>query len=107
MAPMRMPLRFRIRRTTPAASPRRCARSASRSSRVLISTRTGMERLVRDFLHQTPSARVSLLFYAGHGMQVDGRNYLVPVDAKLTLPSDLAFETLEVDKVLAGLDDET
>jgi uncharacterized caspase-like protein len=65
-----------------------------------------MERLVRDFLHKAPSARVTLLYYAGHGMQVDGRNYLIPIDAKLAAPSDLAFETLELDKVLAGLDDE-
>jgi hypothetical protein len=68
--------------------------------------RAGMERLVRDFLHKAPSARLTLLYYAGHGMQVDGKNYLVPIDAKLTAPSDLAFETLELDKILAGLDDE-
>jgi tetratricopeptide (TPR) repeat protein len=68
--------------------------------------RAGMERLVREFLHKAPGARVTLLYYAGHGMQVDGRNYLVPVDAKLASPSDLPFETLELDKVLAGLDDE-
>jgi tetratricopeptide (TPR) repeat protein len=68
--------------------------------------RAGMERLVRDFLHKAPSARLTLLYYAGHGMQVDGKNYLVPIDAKLAAPSDLAFETLELDKVLAGLDDE-
>jgi uncharacterized caspase-like protein len=68
--------------------------------------RAGMERLVRDFLHKAPSARVTMLYYAGHGMQVDGRNYLIPIDAKLAAPSDLPFETLELDKVLAGLDDE-
>jgi len=69
--------------------------------------RAGMERLVRDFLHKAPSARLTLLYYAGHGMQVDGKNYLVPVDAKLAAPSDLPFETIELDKVLAGLDDES
>ncbi|HML14273.1 MAG TPA: caspase family protein [Xanthobacteraceae bacterium] len=68
--------------------------------------RAGMERLVREFLHKAPSARLTLLYYAGHGMQVDGKNYLVPIDAKLAAPSDLPFETLELDKVLAGLDDE-
>ena len=68
--------------------------------------RAGMERLVREFLRKVPGARVTLLYYAGHGMQVDGRNYLVPIDAKLAAPSDLPFETLELDKVLAGLDDE-
>jgi len=68
--------------------------------------RAAMERLVRDFLHRAPGARVTVLYYAGHGMQVDGRNYLIPIDAKLAAPSDLPFETLELDKVLAGLDDE-
>jgi caspase domain-containing protein/tetratricopeptide repeat protein len=68
--------------------------------------RTGMERVVREFLRKAPGARLTMLYYAGHGMQVDGKNYLVPVDAKLAAPSDLPFETLELDKVLAGLDDE-
>jgi Caspase domain/TPR repeat/Tetratricopeptide repeat len=68
--------------------------------------RAGMERVVREFLRKAPGARLTLLYYAGHGMQVDGRNYLIPVDAKLAAPSDLPFETLELDKVLAGLDDE-
>ncbi|HXW26736.1 MAG TPA: caspase family protein [Xanthobacteraceae bacterium] len=68
--------------------------------------RAGMERLVRDFLHKAPGARLTVLYYAGHGMQVDGKNYLIPIDAKLAAPSDLPFETLELDKVLAGLDDE-
>jgi hypothetical protein len=67
--------------------------------------RTGMERMIRDFLRKAPNARLTLLFYAGHGMQVDGKNYLVPTDARLAAPSDLGFETIELDKILAGLDD--
>jgi tetratricopeptide (TPR) repeat protein len=69
--------------------------------------RTAMERAIRDFLHQAPTARVSLLFYAGHGMQINGKNYLVPVDAKLSAPGDVEFETVELDKILSGLDDES
>jgi hypothetical protein len=65
------------------------------------------ERLVRDFLRKAATAGIALLFYAGHGMQVDGKNYLVPVDAKLTARTDLSFETLELDKIIAGLDDES
>ncbi|HLN09525.1 MAG TPA: caspase domain-containing protein [Xanthobacteraceae bacterium] len=67
--------------------------------------RNGMERMVREFLHKTATARLALLFYAGHGLQVDGRNYLVPVDAKLESPSDLSFETIELDKILDNLND--
>src|SRR5262249_42068924 len=45
--------------------------------------RLAQERLVRDFLRKAASARLALLFYAGHGLQVDGKHYLVPGDAKL------------------------
>ena len=41
--------------------------------------RDNMERQIREFLRKSESARVVLLFYAGHGLQVDGRNYLLPV----------------------------
>jgi uncharacterized caspase-like protein len=67
--------------------------------------RTAMERLLRGFLDKADGAKVALVFYAGHGMQVDGRNYLVPVDAKLEKASDLNFETVELDKILGSLDD--
>jgi len=64
-----------------------------------------MEKQFRDFLHKASNASIVLLFYAGHGMQVDGRNYLIPVDAKLAEPSDLPFETIEIDKLLDSLGD--
>ena len=67
--------------------------------------RAGMEKEFRDFLHKASTAGISLLFYAGHGMQVDGKNYLVPVDAKLAEASDLSFETIEIDKLLNELGD--
>lgn len=51
-------------------------------------------------------ARVGLVFYAGHGMQVDGENYLIPVDAELETSSDLKFKTVAatwlLDEVLGG-----
>jgi hypothetical protein len=67
--------------------------------------RTGMERLVRDFLRKAGSAKVALIFYAGHGLQVDGRNYLIPVDAKLEAASDLNYETIKLDDILDSLND--
>ena len=67
--------------------------------------RSAMERLLRDFLRKAATAKVALLFYAGHGLQVDGRNYLVPVDAKVETASDLGFETVELDKILGNLED--
>jgi uncharacterized caspase-like protein len=67
--------------------------------------RAGMEARLRQFLGKANSAKVALLFYAGHGLQVDGRNYLVPVDSKLESASDLNFGTVDLDRVLASLDD--
>src|SRR5215470_17831573 len=66
--------------------------------------RDGMERQVREFLRKSESARVALLFYAGHGLEVDGRNYLLPVDTRLEAVSDLSFETVGLDNILENLD---
>jgi uncharacterized caspase-like protein len=41
-----------------------------------------MNGLVVNFVRRAATAHVALLFYAGHGMQIDGKNYLLPVDAK-------------------------
>ena len=67
-------------------------------------SRDSMERQIREFLRKSESAHVALFFYAGHGLQVDGRNYLLPVNAKLEAASDLAFETVGLDNMLEGLD---
>lgn len=69
--------------------------------------RSAMEKLLRDFLRKARTAKVALLFYAGHGMQVDGRNYLLPVDARLTDASDLNFETIKLDELMDNLNDST
>ena len=66
--------------------------------------RDGMERQIREFLRTSENAQVALFFYAGHGLQVDGRNYLIPVNAKLEAASDLGFETIGLDNVLESLD---
>lgn len=64
-----------------------------------------METQLHEFLHKAANASVVVVFYAGHGMQVDGKNYLVPVDAKLAEASDLPFETIEIDSLLDQLGD--
>src|SRR6476646_8837832 len=49
----------------------------------------GMRSLVRSFSDKLDGPNVALLFYAGHGLQVAGKNYLVPVDAQSESPADL------------------
>jgi hypothetical protein len=47
------------------------------------------------------STDVIVFFYAGHGIEVDGRNYLIPIDATLEKKSDVANETVALDDILA------
>ena len=54
---------------------------------------------VRDFAEALKGASVGVFFYAGHGMQVSGQNYLVPVDAKLAAVSALNVEMVRLDLV--------
>jgi tetratricopeptide (TPR) repeat protein len=68
--------------------------------------RGAMERAILEFLQKAASARVRLVFFAGHGIQVDGSNYLVPIDAKVASKGTAAFELIDLDRVLKGLDDE-
>ncbi len=43
---------------------------------------------------------VGMLYYAGHGLQVDARNYMVPVDAKMAKGADVPAQTVDVSSVI-------
>jgi tetratricopeptide (TPR) repeat protein len=69
--------------------------------------RRGMEDRIRAFGRKLEAgADLALLFYAGHGMQVGGRNYLIPVDAKLERSGDLTLDTIELGQILAQMEAE-
>lgn len=65
-----------------------------------------LEDKIRAFGRALDRASVALFFYAGHGLQVAGKNYLVPIDAKLERPGDLALDAITVDDVLAQMESE-
>jgi uncharacterized caspase-like protein len=65
-----------------------------------------MEEKIIEFSRKLDRASLALFFYAGHGMQVGGRNYLLPVDAMLERPGDLTFETIDVSQVLGQMEAE-
>jgi tetratricopeptide (TPR) repeat protein len=66
-----------------------------------------MLRALRSFLLKASSARIALMFYAGHGVQIRGENYLVPIDAKLVSEATVELELINLDKqILDGLNDE-
>lgn len=61
--------------------------------------KAGLEQKVREFATALQGAEVGILFYAGHGLQVAGQNYLVPVDAKLSTAAALDFEMIRLDVI--------
>jgi len=65
--------------------------------------KSSFEKQVRDFANSLDGAQAAVFFYAGHGLQVDGRNYMVPVDAELADEADLPFELVSLDIVLQRL----
>ncbi len=64
--------------------------------------RNALAEALRVFTRESAGADVSLVFYAGHGLEMDGVNYLVPVDARLERDTDVRFEAVELDDVLAS-----
>jgi hypothetical protein len=66
----------------------------------------GIEDKVREFGRKLDQAELALFFYAGHGMQVGGKNYVVPTDAKLERAGDLTLDTIDVGQVLAQMESE-
>ena len=60
----------------------------------------GMNESLRLFARASAGADVAVVFFAGHGLEVDGVNYLVPVDARLERDTDVEYEALALDRVL-------
>lgn len=54
---------------------------------------------LREFSRNLSLYNVALFYYAGHGIQVDGINYLIPVDAKLNDKNDCSWEALAMNKI--------
>jgi Flp pilus assembly protein TadD len=68
--------------------------------------RSAMQTTIRDFLREAARAQIAVVYYAGHGIQVDGRNYLVPVDIQFRAGSGMTDTMMDMDTIMAGLDDQ-
>jgi DNA-binding beta-propeller fold protein YncE len=64
-----------------------------------------MDLALNEFSQKLHGGGVGAFFYAGHGVQMDGENYLIPVDAKLRIKTDIAYETLPVGKILGRMEE--
>ncbi|MGY3510336.1 hypothetical protein ACVIQY_003311 [Bradyrhizobium sp. USDA 3051] len=61
-------------------------------------------RVLREFADRTRDADIAVVYYAGHGLEVEGSNYLIPVDAKLERDTDVFDEALSLDRVLVAVE---
>jgi len=68
-------------------------------------TRRQMVESVREFGNRIKRGGVGFFYYAGHGIQSRGKNFLIPVDAQLQSESDLEFESMDANMVLSQMDD--
>jgi TPR repeat protein len=63
----------------------------------------GLIGATRAFGELAEAADVALFYYAGHAIQYEGQNFLVPIDARLDTAIDIDFELIEVDRILKQL----
>jgi hypothetical protein len=66
--------------------------------------KAAMERMIHGFAEALVGAQLATFFYAGHGLQVSGLNYLVPVDAKLRSAVALDFEMIRLDVIQRAME---
>jgi outer membrane protein OmpA-like peptidoglycan-associated protein len=66
--------------------------------------RAGFERAIRQFGAQLTDGSVALFYYAGHGLQFQGANYLVPVTANPVTAADIDFELIDAQTVLRQME---
>ncbi len=61
-------------------------------------------RALRDFADAARDADIAVVYYAGHGIEVDGSNYLIPVDAKLERDTDIYDEAFSLERILIAIE---
>jgi hypothetical protein len=64
-----------------------------------------MEKSIRAFGKELRSGGVGLFYFAGHGVQVQGRNYLIPIDATIETESEVKYESVDAGRVLGQMAD--
>lgn len=61
-----------------------------------------MKRVLRDFGAKARDADVAVIYYAGHGIELEGTNYLIPVDSKLEIDTDILDEGFPLDRIIVA-----
>jgi uncharacterized caspase-like protein len=68
-----------------------------------VDTRARLRAVIEDFVDSLPDGAVSVIYYAGHGLQVDGENYLVPTSARLTDEASVPETTVSLSFLMRQL----
>src|SRR6266852_31039 len=71
---------------------------------ILDMTRASMIASLNDFQREADTSDWAVVYYAGHGLEVSGANYLVPIDAKLGDDRDIQDEAVSVDRILSAVE---
>lgn len=66
--------------------------------------REGMHQSIAEFGKLLKAGGVGMFYYAGHGMQIKGRNFLIPVDADIQSEDDVEFRGMDANLVLSRMD---
>ena len=66
-----------------------------------------MRRALREFSDQARGADIAVIFFAGHGLEVDGTNYVVPIDAVLERDADADDEAVSLNRILLAAEPAT
>jgi len=65
-------------------------------------TKETITRTLRSFAREAENSDWALVYYAGHGIEVGGKNYLIPIDARLAFDRDVETEAIPVSEVLGA-----
>jgi TPR repeat protein/uncharacterized caspase-like protein len=64
----------------------------------------GIRRALQDFELKVATAEMAVVFYAGHGIEIDGVNYLIPIDAQLKRDTHVLDEAVPLDRVITAVE---
>lgn len=63
----------------------------------------GLRLALSEFAVKSASADIAAIYYAGHGIEVDGQNFIIPVDAKLKNVVVVGFELISLDSIISSM----
>jgi len=61
------------------------------------------QKAMRDFRAKADGAEVAMVYYAGHGIEAQGKNWLIPTDAQLKSDLDLPYEAINLDRLMESV----